>query len=97
MATFTKIDPSKYKIPTMHDTSAPPLRRLQPAKLLLSKWTAAEPRTREKHFLVTRLIEPDVPGAPLESVEIEAVHSRRSRTIAWRELRDTARWIQGWR
>jgi tryptophan-rich hypothetical protein len=70
---------------------------LSPKKLLLSKWTATVPQRREKHFLVTRVIEPLVPGGPVEQVEIEAVHSRRSRTIDWRELTDVSRWQQGWR
>ena len=70
---------------------------LSPKKLLLSKWTATVPQRREKHFLVTRVIEPRVPGGPVEQVEIEAVHSRRSRTIDWRELTDASRWQQGWR
>ena len=69
---------------------------LSPKKLLLSKWTATVPERREKHFLVTRVIEPLVPGAPVEQVEIEAVHSRRSRIIQWRELTDSSRWQQGW-
>ena len=70
---------------------------LSPKKLLLSKWTATVPQRREKHFLVTRVIEPLVPGGPVEQVEIEAVHSRRSRTIDWRDLTDASRWQQGWR
>jgi tryptophan-rich hypothetical protein len=73
-----------------------PRRRLQPDKLLLSKWTAVVPQAKEKHFLVTRLVAPDVPGAPLERVQIEAVHSGRSRIIDWRELADPGRWLQGW-
>jgi tryptophan-rich hypothetical protein len=64
---------------------------------LLSKWTAAAPQSREKHFIVTKLIEPEVPGAPIVFVEIEAVHSRRARVIAWRELSDDRIWLQGWR
>jgi tryptophan-rich hypothetical protein len=65
-------------------------------KLLLSKWTAAKPVARQKHFLVARIIEPDAPDAPVEWVEIEAVHSKAVRRIPWRELRDTALWRQGW-
>ena len=34
----------------------PEQRRLNPRKLLLSKWTAAQPQNRERHFLVTALI-----------------------------------------
>jgi len=69
---------------------------LSPRKLLNTKWTAAAPSRREKHVLVTRLVLPDSPGAPLVEVEIEAVHSKRTRVIAWRELRDAATWRQGW-
>jgi tryptophan-rich hypothetical protein len=69
---------------------------LSPKKLLHTKWTAAEPKDREKHFLVTRVVEPVPPGSPVVSVEIEAVHSGRARVIAWRELKDATRWKRGW-
>jgi tryptophan-rich hypothetical protein len=69
---------------------------LSPKKLLHTKWTAVEPRNREKHFLVTRVIEPEPPGSPVVSVEIEAVHSRSARIIGWRELTDVAQWRRGW-
>jgi tryptophan-rich hypothetical protein len=29
---------------------------INPEKLLLSKWTAVQPRNKENHFIVTRLI-----------------------------------------
>jgi hypothetical protein len=32
-----------------------PQHRLNPRKLLLSKWTAVQPHNREKHFLVSEL------------------------------------------
>ena len=73
-----------------------PSNALSPKKLLHTKWTAVEPRHKEKHFLVTRVIEPEPPGSPVVSVEIEAVHSRRARVIAWRELQDASRWKRGW-
>lgn len=69
---------------------------LHPKKLLLSKWTATQPTGKDKHFLVVELVLPADPTLPLESVELEAVMSRQRRTLAWRELRDTARWRQGW-
>ena len=69
---------------------------LSPKKLLHTKWTALEPRNKEKHFLVTKVIEPDPPGSPVVSVEIEAVHSKRARIIGWRELTDVGRWRRGW-
>lgn len=74
----------------------PPLR-LNPRKLLRSKWTAVQPRDKEKHFLVTRLIEPEAPGTEIDYVELEAVYTGRSRTLRWRELLDGAAWRQGWR
>lgn len=62
-----------------HGRSGRPTRiRLNPAKLLLSKWTAATPRNKEKHFLVTRVIQPEPPAVAIEFVELEAIHSRRS-------------------
>ena len=69
---------------------------LHPKKLLISKWTAVQPVARQKHFLVSKVIEPDEPDGPVLWVEIEAVHSGQSRRIAWRELRDAAVWRQGW-
>lgn len=65
-------------------------------KLLHSKWTAAVPQRREKHFLVTAVVEPPVPGAPVEFVDLEAVLTRKVRRIAWRELDDATKWRQGW-
>jgi len=51
---------------------------------------------REKHFLVTGVIAPELPQAPVELIEIEAVHSGRRFTMPWRDLRDRSRWLQGW-
>ena len=73
---------------------APP--RLNPKKLLLSKWTAVTPTNKEKHFVVTKVIEPEPPELRVELVELEAVHSRRSAVIPWRSLTDVAKWQHGW-
>lgn len=74
----------------------PPVNPIQPAKLLNSKWTAAVPVAREKHFIVTRVVEPEDPAARPEWIDIEAVHSGRVRRIAWRALRDPSVWRRGW-
>ena len=50
---------------------------VSPKKLLHTKWTAVVPRNREKHFIVTKVIEPEPPGAPVVSVEIEAPWARK--------------------
>ncbi len=72
------------------------LPRLNPKKLLLSKWTAVVPRGKELHFLVSKVIEPEAPDTVIESIELEAVFSRRVFTLPWRELKDSSQWRQGW-
>ena len=69
---------------------------LNPKKLLLTKWTAVKPVARQKHFLVSKVILPEPPDERIEWVEIEAVYSKKVRTIRWRELQDDAVWRQGW-
>jgi tryptophan-rich hypothetical protein len=51
---------------------------------------------REKHFLVTGVITPEQPAAPVEHIELEAVHSGRRFILPWRQLRDRSNWLQGW-
>lgn len=69
---------------------------LNPKKLLLTKWTAVNPVAKQKHFLVSRVIQTDLPEETLELVEIEAVFSKATRVINWRELQDDSVWRQGW-
>jgi tryptophan-rich hypothetical protein len=69
---------------------------LNPKKLLLTKWTAVKPVAKQKHFLVSREIQPDLPTDPIEQVEIEAVFSKAVQVIAWRDLQDDGVWLQGW-
>ena len=80
-------------------TSTVPLRprRLNPAKLRLSKWTAVSPSRREKHWLVVAVHAPVPPAIRAEFVDLEAVHSRRVVMLPWRELADPQRWLQGWK
>ena len=51
---------------------------------------------KQKHFLVSRVIQPDLPTDPIELVKIEAVFSKATQIIRWRELRDEDVWRQGW-
>jgi len=69
---------------------------LSPKKLLLTKWTAVKPRNLEKHFVVTRVVEPEPPSLRVEYVELEAVHSKQVYLLHWRELTDAGLWRQGW-
>ena len=69
---------------------------LNPKKLLLTKWTAVKPVAKQKHFLISRVIEPEQLIDPIERVEIEAVFSKAVQEIAWRDLQDDSVWRQGW-
>ncbi len=69
---------------------------LNPKKLLLTKWTAIKPIAKQKHFLVSKVIQPEQLGDPIESVEIESVFSKATQVIAWRDLQDDEVWRQGW-
>jgi tryptophan-rich hypothetical protein len=69
---------------------------VHPKKLLLSKWTAVQPTHKEKHFLVVKVIEPEIIGAPVVEVELEAAMTGRTIRMPWRALRDQQFWRQGW-
>ena len=71
------------------------MNRINPQKLLLSKWTAAHPQNREKHFLVTELFR-DEEGTVLE-IELQAVLTQRSERLDWQRLRISTEWLQGWK
>ncbi len=71
------------------------MNRINPSKLLLSKWTAAQPQNREKHFLVTELFL-DEEGTVLD-VELQAVLTKRSERLDWQTLKNSDTWILGWK
>ena len=71
-------------------------RITNPKKLLNSKWTAVTPANKEKHFMVIKLIVPDLPNQPIEYIELEAVHSKRIQLLPWQQLNDATIWLQGW-
>ena len=48
---------------------------LSPKKLLHTKWTAVSPLNKEKHFLVTKVIEPEPAGLPVVSIEPSGVRN----------------------
>lgn len=72
------------------------MNTVQSKKLLLSKWTAVTPYRKEKHFLVIQVVKPEMPGGSIEWVDIEAVFSGAVQRIAWRDLKNSENWRQGW-
>lgn len=71
------------------------MNKINPKKLLNSKWTAVKPTNKEKHFLVTE-IEFDEEGIVI-LCSIEAVMSKRVIPINWHDLKDEDHWQQGWK
>lgn len=70
------------------------MNRINPKKLLSSKWTAVNPVNREKHFLVTE-VEFDEQGVVIYCL-LEAIKTRRSTIISWRSLKIENHWRMGW-
>lgn len=72
-----------------------PQNRINPKKLLNSKWTATHPTNKEKHFIITEM-EFDEEGNVIRCL-IEAVMSKRAQSIDWRSLKDQNQWLMGWK
>lgn len=71
------------------------MNRANPKKLLNSKWTAAKPANKEKHFIIVE-VEYDEDASVVECV-IEAVMTKRQRPVDWRDLNDATLWLAGWK
>jgi tryptophan-rich hypothetical protein len=71
------------------------MNKINPQKLLNSKWTAVTPANKEKHFIVS-----DIEFDEEDSVVlccIEAVLSKRTIPIDWHDLKDDGNWLHGWK
>lgn len=71
------------------------MNKINPKKLLNSKWTASTPLEKEKHFMVTE-VEFDEDDQVVRCI-IEAVLTKRSNPIDWHDLKDNSCWIYGWK
>jgi len=71
------------------------MNRFNPQKLLGSKWTAAIPRQREKHFMVVSLQRDEMDR--VTGCELQALINHNSYTIDWALLRDSQSWQMGWK
>ena len=70
------------------------MNRINPKKLKSSKWTAVHPTQKEKHFMVTRLIEEE---DEIVACALEAVYSKREFVLNWQDLQDESVWLMGWK
>lgn len=71
------------------------MNKINPVKLLNSKWTAVNPSMKEKHFMVVEL-EFDEEGSVVFCL-LEAVINKRTSAVHWQDLKDTQNWIHGWK
>ena len=71
------------------------MNKISSKKLLNTKWTLVTPSSKEKHFLITKLVfdEDNIVTHCL----IEAVISNRIELINWKDLKESERWLQGWK
>ena len=71
------------------------MNRINPKKLLHSKWTSQKPKNKEKHFLVTELITDE--KNEITGCILEAVITNREQLIDWQELQNEEKWLFGWK
>ncbi|MDA3920421.1 MAG: TIGR02450 family Trp-rich protein [Salinisphaera sp.] len=70
------------------------MNQINPHKLQHSKWTAIKSEHKEKHFMVIDLWHDE--NDNVTEVVLEAVLTRRSRIMPWRQLKDASAWQAGW-
>ncbi len=78
----------------MKPLNKPANNQINPAKLLLSKWTAVLPQKKEKHFLVTHVNEDEL--GVVSTCTLEAVLTKQEYELDWQILKDSTRWLAGW-
>ena len=71
------------------------MNQINPKKLLNSKWTKVLPANKEKHFLISELKYDE--NELISDCLIEAIISKNIESIDWKELKDSNKWLQGWR
>ena len=71
------------------------MNQFNPAKLLMSKWSAVKPVRKERHFIVTRLIRDE--NGTITACELEAVINKNLYQLDWQELKDSTLWLTGWK
>lgn len=71
------------------------MHRINPKKLLHSKWTAVSPVNKEKHFMITEMKFDEEDN--VTHCLLEAVLSNREEAIDWQDLKNPEHWRQGWK
>ncbi|MGB4497939.1 MAG: TIGR02450 family Trp-rich protein [Methylococcaceae bacterium] len=69
------------------------MNKINPEKLMLSKWTAIKPKQKERHFIVTKLVRDE--NEMIISCELEAVINRHIYQLARiKRLYLLANWLE---
>lgn len=71
------------------------MNKFNPKKLLMSKWTAANPKKKELHFIITKLIKDE--EEMIIACTLEAVMNKNTYEIDWKLLKNNDVWIMGWK
>ena len=71
------------------------INNINPAKLLLSKWTAVSPDNKELHVIVTELIKDD--EDKVIACALEAIMTKNTYELEWHLLKNTDNWLMGWK
>ena len=71
------------------------MNRINPEKLLLSKWTSVHVVEKQRHFIVVKLIRAS--DQTIIACELEAVINKNVYQVDWQELKDSTLWIMGWK
>ena len=71
------------------------MNRINPEKLLHSKWTALQVKQKERHFIVSRLQRAD--DETILSCELEAIINNNVYEIDWQQLKYSSLWLMGWK
>lgn len=71
------------------------MNRINPEKLLQSKWTAVSPQNKEKHFIVIELLRDE--QEQVTHCLLQAVMTRREYPLDWKALKNDEEWRMGWK
>ncbi|TVQ70139.1 MAG: TIGR02450 family Trp-rich protein [Oceanospirillales bacterium] len=71
------------------------MNRINPEKLLQSKWTAVIPQNKEKHFIVTELLRDE--QEQVTHCILQAVMTHQEYQLDWKTLKNDADWRIGWK
>jgi len=71
------------------------MNNISPKALMQSKWTKVDVTNKEKHFIVT-VVKFDEQQKVVECI-VEALMTKRTYSINWRDLKQPSIWLIGWK